>query len=83
MSKVTIGQTLEIIPSFFEINLNISKDGQLLFNKLSQVIDFDEGFIYFINPETLQLKYSYKNTKWVQIPITKKRAPFLELFTNW
>ncbi len=52
---------IEIIPSFFEINLNIDKTGETIFKKLSNIIEFDEAFIYFTNPESLQLKYSYKN----------------------
>lgn len=51
---------IETIPSLFEINLNSDKAGQTIFEKLSQIVSFDEGFIYFLNPESLQLKYSYK-----------------------
>lgn len=51
----------EKIPSLFEINLNSDKSGQTIFEKLSTIIKFDEGFIYFLNPDSLQLKYSYKN----------------------
>ena len=52
---------IEIIPSLFEINLNTDKSGSVIFEKLSSVLKFDEGFIYFANPDSLQLKYSYKN----------------------
>ena len=51
----------EKIPSLFEINLNSDKSGQTIFEKLSTIIKFDEGFIYFLNTDSLQLKYSYKN----------------------
>ena len=57
MSKTTIEQTLKLIPSLFEINLNTDKSGVLIFEKLSKILDFDEAFIYFLNPESLQLKY--------------------------
>ena len=60
MSKTTIEQTLKLIPSLFEINLNNDKCGKCIFEKLSQILDFDEAFIYFLNPESLQLKYSIK-----------------------
>ena len=53
-------ETLKLIPSLFEINLNTDKDGNTIFRKLSSVINFDEGFIYFLNPDSLQLKYTYK-----------------------
>ena len=60
MSKKNINEVLKILPNLFEINLNSNKDGSLIFDKLAEILDFDEGFIYFINPESLQLKYSYK-----------------------
>ena len=63
MSKTTIEKTLKLIPALFEINLNTDKSGTLIFEKLSQLLDFDEGFIYFLNPESLQLKYSFKEHK--------------------
>ena len=63
MSKTTIEQTLKLIPSLFEINLNTDKSGTLIFEKLSQILEFDEGFIYYLNPESLQLKYSFKDHK--------------------
>lgn len=54
-------ETLKLIPSLFEINLNTDKDGSVIFNKLAAVVEFDEGFIYFLNPDSLQLKYTYKS----------------------
>ena len=63
MPKTSIEQTLKLIPSLFEINLNNDKSGKYIFEKLSQILDFDEAFIYFLNPESLQLKYSFKEHK--------------------
>ena len=63
MQKTTVEQTLKLIPSLFEINLNNDKLGKCIFDKLSQILDFDEGFIYFLNPESIQLKYSFKEHK--------------------
>lgn len=57
----SIEETLKLIPSLFEINLNTDKAGNTIFQKLSSIINFDEGFIYFLNPDSLQLKYTYKN----------------------
>lgn len=55
-----IEETLKLIPSLFEINLNSDKAGTTIFKKLASIINFDEGFIYFLNPDSLQLKYTYK-----------------------
>jgi len=60
MAKITSEEALKLLPSLFEINLNLDKDGNSLFRKLSKILAFDEGFIYFLNPDNLQLKYSYK-----------------------
>ena len=51
---------LKLIPSLFEINITESQTGVNLFRKLEKILIFDEGFIYFANPDSLQLKYNYK-----------------------
>ena len=51
---------IKAIPSLFEINLNSDKSGKAIFEKLSKIIEFDEGFIYFLNPDSMQLKYTFK-----------------------
>ena len=61
MAKLTTEETLNLIPNLFEINMNSDKSGMLLFEKISQILDFDEGFVYFLNPDSLQLKYSFKS----------------------
>ena len=47
MPRTSIEQILKLIPSLFEINLNNDTSGKIIFDKLSQIIEFDEGFIYF------------------------------------
>lgn len=51
---------LKVIPSLFEVNLITDKSGVHIFRKLEKIFTFDEGFIYFVNPDSLQLKYTYK-----------------------
>ncbi len=53
-------EALKLIPNLFDINLNTDKTGKTIFEKLASVISFDEGFIYFLNPDSLQLKYTFK-----------------------
>jgi len=60
MLKMSPEDIIKYVPSMFEINLNTKNNGEVIFKKLSDVIDFDEGFIYFLNPDNIQLKYSYK-----------------------
>lgn len=54
---------LKLIPSLFEVNITEAKTGINLFRKLEKILIFDEGFIYFANPNSLQLKYSYKTNE--------------------
>ena len=49
MAKLTTEETLKLIPNLVEINLNSDKSGKVLFEKISQILDFDEGFVYFLN----------------------------------
>ena len=64
MTVLTKEKILEYLPSLFETDLN----GQVnIFKKLENIVVFDEGFIFFANPDSLQLKYSYK--KHSRLPI--------------
>ncbi len=60
MSKISLHDALNIFPQFFETNLNDKDDVVGIFEKLSKIFEFTDAFIYYINPESLQLKYSYK-----------------------
>ena len=61
MALVSSGEILKLIPTLFEMDLNNDKGAINLFRKIEKMLVFDEGFIYFANPDSLQLKYSYKN----------------------
>ena len=56
MTTVSSDEILKILPSLFEIEANSSVT---LFRKLDKFLIFDEGFIYFTNPDSLQIKYIY------------------------
>ena len=58
MALKTSEEILKLLPSFFEVDLS---SGINIFRKLEKILIFDEGFIYYANPESLQLKFSYKN----------------------
>ncbi len=57
MTTVSSDEILKILPSLFEIEANGSVT---LFRKLDKFLIFDEGFIFYANPDSLQFKYSYK-----------------------
>lgn len=57
MAVLSTEKLLEYLPDLFETDLK----GEInIFRKLENILVFDEGFIYFANPDSLQLKYSYK-----------------------
>ena len=57
MALLTSDKILKLIPSLFETDLNSERH---LFKNFEKVLLFDEGYIFYANPESLQLKYSYK-----------------------
>ena len=57
MALLTSEKILKLIPSLFETDLNSERH---LFKNFEKILSFNEGFIYYANPDSLQLKYSYK-----------------------
>ena len=60
MALLSPEKILKLLPSLFEVNINEDKTGVNLFRKLEKVFIFDEGYVFFANPDSLQLKYVYK-----------------------
>lgn len=57
MALMKSKEILEYIPTLFETDVKGEVD---IFRKLEKMLCFDEAFIYYANPNSLQLKYSYK-----------------------
>lgn len=77
MALLSPEKILKLLPSLFEINVNETQTGNNLFRKLEKILIFDEGYIYYANPDSLQLKYAYKK----QISDTNfKLSPDLKKF---
>lgn len=57
MALLTSEKILKLIPSLFETDLNSERH---LFKNFEKILAFDEGFIYYANPDSLQLKHTYK-----------------------
>lgn len=58
MTLLSYDKILKYLPSLFETNIKGEID---IFKKLEKILVFDEAFIYYVNPESLQLKYSYNS----------------------
>ena len=64
MAKIDYKNVLKCISSLFNINLNSEEGESVVFEKLAQVLEFDYAGIYFLNPDSAQLKYtSQTNTE--------------------
>lgn len=78
MALKSAEKILEYIPALFQTDLKGDID---IFKKLEKVLIFDEGFIYYANPDSLQLKYSYKkHAEYAQdavYPISKELKDFV------
>ncbi len=61
MPKINYSDVLNNFPQFFETNLNEKNGAQAVFENLEKIFEFDDAFIYFANPDSLQLKYSYND----------------------
>lgn len=57
MALLTSEKILKLIPSLFETDLNSERH---LFKNFEKILPFDEGFIYYANPDSLQLKHTYQ-----------------------
>ena len=60
MMKLTEVEILKVIPSFFETNLNTDSSAATVFEKLTKIFDYEQGFIYYLTPSGAQLKFSAK-----------------------
>ena len=61
MALINSNKILKLIPEI--LNKELSNDGKTIFRALEKMLIFDECFIYFVNSDSLQLKYSYKKHK--------------------
>ena len=58
---------LNIFPELFEVNLNEDLRAEGLFLKIKKILDFDEAYIYFLNPNSAQLKYAFNRQDDIEI----------------
>lgn len=79
MVKLDNDKLFEFLPTLFNINLKDDKDGKSLFFKLKSIFDYDYGYIFYLNPESVQLKYSNINKELIEsvYDMSKKDMKFL------
>ena len=70
MPKISYTDVYNVFPSFFETNLNEKSGAESIFENLGKIFEFDDAFIYFANPESLQLKFSFNEYQTYATDIT-------------
>lgn len=70
MDKNKYQKAIKCLPNFFDNRLQLDSSGQKLFEVLKKIIDFDESFIFYINPDSIQLKYAGNNLNKLPIGAT-------------
>ena len=58
MALLSTEKFIKYIPELFTTNIQGEID---IFKKLEKILSFDYGYIYFVNPDSIQLKYCYKD----------------------
>lgn len=77
-------RAIENIPLFFDIQSQLDPFGAGIFEPLKKIIDFDEAYIFFLNPESISLKYIFSKNRRYSIGESFKISETIknELFSN-
>lgn len=67
MAKDIYKNAINLLPSFFDAQLQLDTDGAGIFEPLKNVIDFDDAYVFFLSPESISLKYSFNNCEKLSI----------------
>lgn len=67
MESAIYKHTIEYLPMFFDTQLQFDPYGVGIFEPLRRIIDFDQGYVFFSNPDSIQLKYLFGRDRRYQI----------------
>lgn len=56
-------KTIEILPGFFNNQLHNDIHGSGIFEPLKKIVGFDEAYIFFLNPDSIRLKYLFSRNR--------------------
>lgn len=52
-------KAVKFLPMFFDSKLQFDSHGAGIFEPLREIVDFDEAYIFFLNPDSIRLKYLF------------------------
>lgn len=50
---------IKSLPTFFNNSIQVDTSGGEIFSTLKNLVDFNEAYIFFLNPDSIQLKYAF------------------------
>lgn len=59
MQKNNYRNAIKFLPTLFDNKIQTDTSAEALFVAIKRIINFDDAYIFFLNPESIQLKYSY------------------------
>lgn len=60
-------KAIKHLPEFFNLQQNAENNDSAIFGALEKIIPFEQGYIFFINPDSIILKYSSAKNKKLHI----------------
>lgn len=63
-------KTIQNLPMFFDIPMDSNSHGAGIFEPLKNVIDFEQAYVFFLNPDSINLRYIFGKER--KIPIGKE-----------
>ena len=59
MNSDVYKKAIKYLPMFFDSQLQFDTHGAGIFEPFRNIIDFDEGYVFFLNPDSIRLKYIF------------------------
>ena len=63
MGHTIYKKAIEYLPMFLDIQLQLDSLGAGIFEPLKKIIDFDQGYIFFLNPDSIRLINIFKKER--------------------
>lgn len=59
MNDNTYANAIKSLPAFFDNSIQADSTGGELFRNLKNVVEFEQAYIFYLNPDSIQLKYIF------------------------
>lgn len=82
MIKLQTDEFISYLPELFQINLRNNEGRNEIFKKLKNIFYFDYAAIFYLNPETVQLKFSYSNQELIETTYKLNKNDMNELYSK-